>query len=157
METGDLFTRYVTERAELYKEQEHYERVTRAEKYSIGQARDACDLYTDLLWEAVEKRLPYTDLTNSTCAWSEAAAEGIFSVYGKVSKGRQSATVDNLVALTRVAAHGPPPATSAASKIAEDAMKHYASQYGERFCTRGWMKGKTSKTVRNLKAKQWDW
>ena len=69
---------------------------------------EASDLYTDLLWAAIRKRLPFTDLTQSTCAFSEAPAEGIFSIYSRVCKSRPSATVDHLVALTRVAAHGPP-------------------------------------------------
>ena len=141
----------------IFSINEEYEHQTRSEPYSIAKARKACDQYTDLLWKAVEKRLEFTDLAKSSCAYSKAPAEGIFSIYGRVSKGRQSATVDHLVALTRVAANEPPAATSAAAELAEDAMKHYHSVYGERFCSQGWMKGTASKTVRKLQSKKWDW
>ena len=84
-------------------------------------------------------------------------AEGIFSIYGRVSKGRQGTTIDHLVALTRLAAHGPPAATSKASKLAGEAMKNFHSTYCERFCTKSWFKGNISKTVNDLQSKKWNW
>ena len=89
---------------------------------------DATDQYTDLLWEGVQKRLPYTDLSNSPCAFSEAPAEGIFSIFSRVCRGRESLTIAHATALTRIAAHGPPAATKDAAEIAKKALKNYKSQ-----------------------------
>ena len=99
--------------------------------------------------------LEYTDLSNSPCAFSEAPAEGIFSIYERVSTGRE--TLTNIVGLTRVAAHGPPCGTQAAAELSKQALSHYKSKYGERFCTQFWKPGLTSNTLSKLKAKKWDW
>ena len=40
-----------------------------------------------------------------------------------MSRGRAPATVDHLVALTRIAAHGPPAATDAAVEFVRSALK----------------------------------
>ena len=45
-----------------------------------------------------------------------------FSVYGNVLEGRESLTVANAVMLTRVALHGPPPATEESATLAKEAM-----------------------------------
>ena len=101
------------------------------------------------------KRIPYTDLGNSPCAYSEAPAEGIFSIYERVSTGRE--TLTNIVGLTRVAAHGPPCATEAAAELSKQALSHYKSRFGERFCTRFGQPGFTSNTIKSLKDKKWNW
>ena len=62
-------------------------------------------------------------------------AEGIFSVYDTITKGRESLTIENAAALTRIAVHGPPPATTDSAKLAEAAMKNFKSCFGERFCS----------------------
>ena len=77
-------------------------------QFTINDAKDATDRYTDLLWRAIEKRLPYTDLTNSPCAFSEAPAESIFSVFSRVTQGRECMSILHATALARVAIHGPP-------------------------------------------------
>ena len=59
-------------------------------------------MYSDILWKAIKKRFDYTDMSQSSCAYTEAPAEGIFSVYSKVSIGRTSAIIDNLGALKRI-------------------------------------------------------
>ena len=148
---------YLVKRGSIYTKQESYDRATRSAPFSMNDAKAASLLYTDLLWRAIRKRLQFTDLTQSPCAYSEAPAEGIFSIYGRVSKGRESATVDHLVALTRVAAHGPPAGTEDAAKLSKDAMQNFKSRYGERFCSRLWMLGNTSSTVTNLRSAKWDW
>ena len=108
-----------------------------------------------MFWEAVAKRVDYTDLSNSPCAFSEAPAEGIFSIYERVSSGRE--TLNNIVGMTRVAAHGPPCGTEAATQLSKQALSNYKSRYGERFCSRSWKAGLTSNTIAKLKAKKWDW
>ena len=95
--------------------EEPNERQTRRELYSIDSAYIAEEQYINMFWEAVAKRVDYTDLSNSPCAFSEAPAEGIFSIYERVSSGRE--TLNNIVGMTRVAAHGPPCGTEAAAQL----------------------------------------
>ena len=60
----------------------------------------------------------------------------VFSVSTQcVIGGRESLTIDKSVVLTRVALHGPPPATEDSAKLVKAAMQHYPSTYGERYCT----------------------
>ena len=67
------------------------------------------------------ERIEYTYLSNSPCAFSEAPAQGIFSIYERVSTGRE--TLNNIV--SRVAAHGPPCGTEAAVDLSKKALNHY--------------------------------
>ena len=96
-------------------------------------------------------------MSDTPCAFSEAPAEGMFSIYSRVNNDRGSANVDHLTALTGIAAHGPPVSTTDAAKIAADALKNYKSEFGERFCTRSWRKGTNSTTIANLGKKKWNW
>ena len=63
--------------------------------------------YIKELWKAIENRKQYTDLSPSACAYTEAPAEGIFSIYSRVTTGRERLSIGNAVSLTRVALHGP--------------------------------------------------
>ena len=78
-------------------------------------------------------------------------------MYGYVSERREGLTVENAVRLTRLALHGPPPATEESATLAKEAMENYPSKYGERFCTVQWRKGMTSNTVKKVIEKKWDW
>lgn len=153
--------KYVEAKREFWATtEEPRERVTRgntALKMTVEEAKVISDRYTDNLWRATKKRIAYTDLSESPCSFSEAPAEGVFSVYERVSTGRPSMTHDHLVALTRVSAHGPPAATEAAKELASNALKKYKSKFGERFCTRNWYNGKVSKTINDVKRRKWDW
>ena len=63
------------------------ERVTRSSAgapFSPAQAKEAVDHYTDLLWEGINERLEYTDMSEGPCAFSEAPAEGVFSSYSRL-------------------------------------------------------------------------
>ena len=106
--------------------------------------------YIKELWKAIENRKQYTDLSPSACAYTEAPAEGIFSIYSRVTTGRERLSIGNAVSLTRVALHGPPPATPEAAILAKAAMSNYKSQYGERYCTLGWKPGATSTTMKRI-------
>ena len=66
-------------------------------------------------------------------------------------------TLNNIVGMTIVAAHGPPCGTEAAAQLSKQALSNYKSRYGERFCSRSWKAGITSNTIAKLKAKKWDW
>ena len=137
---------YITNNKELFELQESYERNTRSKPFTPSDAKDAVDGYINLLWKCIGKR-----------AFSEAPAEGIFSIMDRVKKGRESLTIKHLVALTRLAAHGPPASTEAAAHLAHQALKNYKSQYGERFCTMFWVPGKSSSIISQLQSKEWDW
>ena len=105
---------------------------------------------TQQSYAGIERRLAYTDISESPCAFSEAPAEGIFSVYENITNGRESLTIEHAVALVRIAVHGPPPAIADFAKFAEAAMKNFKSKWGKRFCTLLWKPGYTSKTLKNL-------
>ena len=114
--------------------------------------------YTSL-WKAVKERCKFTDISNSPCAFSEAPAQGIFSVYGHVIEGEEKLTVENCVRSTRVVLHGPPPATEESANLSKQDMED-PSRFGERFCTLQWRKGMTSPsptTVKKAMEKKWDW
>ena len=113
--------------------------------------------YIEDLWKFIKKRVDCTDLSESTCAYTEAPAEGIFSIYNRVITGRERLNIDHAVSLTRVAIHGPPPATQDSASLAKEAMKNYKSKYGERYCTLYWKPGVTSSTVKKIESKEWDW
>ena len=148
---------YLQKNGELFRKPDAFDRVTRSDAFTAVDAKKVADRYSEQLWKGIKKRLKFTDLSNSPCSYSEAPAEGIFSVLSRVSNGRESATIEHLVALTRIAVHGPPASTEASAKLAEEAMKHFTSQYGERFCSKLWCPGKTSSTISTLKAKEWNW
>ena len=110
---------------------------------------------TQQSYAGIERRLAYTDISESPCAFSEAPAEGIFSVYKNITNGRESLTIEHAVALACIAVHGPPPATADSAKLADAAMKNFKSKLGERFCNLLWKPGYTSKTLKNLHNKVW--
>ena len=91
------------------------------------------------------------------CAFSEAPAEGVFSVYGRVTTGRERLTLDHALSLTRISMHGPPVGTNAASELSKSALKKFNSHLGERFCTLLWFKGKKSTTISRIQNKAWSW
>ena len=126
--------------------------------FTVAQGKEICDSYTDRLWRAISDRLNYADLDDlSSCAFSEAPAESVFSVYARVTEGRERLGIAKAIGLTRVAMQEPPPSTEAAAKLSADALSNYQSHLGERFCTQMWFKGKTSSTIKNLQKKQWKW
>ena len=66
---------YVQNKSELFKKHEPHDRVTRADGFTAAQAQVIVDKYILLLWKAIQKRVEFTDLTNSPCAYSEAPAD----------------------------------------------------------------------------------
>ena len=83
----------------------------------------------------IKKRVDQTDFSDNPCAFSEATAEGIFSIYDRVITGKERLNIGHAVALTRVTLHGPPPATPDSAEIAKATMAKYFSKFGERYCT----------------------
>ena len=76
---------YITDKKEFFSIiEEPHERNTRSEVFSIEDAKQASNRYIEDLWRFIQKRVVCTDLTESACAYTEAPAEGIFSIYGRV-------------------------------------------------------------------------
>ena len=112
---NQVLKKYVEDKKDLYiKKEDPNEKNTKA----------ACKIYIDDLWKAIKSRVEFTDLSDNTCAFTEARAEGIFSIYSSVIEGKERLTVCNAVALTRVSLHGPPPATEESARLSEAAMKN---------------------------------
>ena len=124
-------------------------RNTRAPTFSISSAKTAAEAYIDALWSC-KKRVQFTDLSNSPCAFSEAPAETVFSIYSRVTQGREAFSICKAVALTRVALHGPPVTTSSSKDFIKSAMDRFESKYGPRFCTKMWFKGAKSSTLKKI-------
>ena len=118
-----------------------------------------CDTYTTDLWKFIKLRIEKTDFSDNPCAFTEAPAEGIFSIYDRIITGRESLNLADAVSLTRIALHGPPPVTSDSAELAENALQNYSSKYGERYCALNWRPGPgvTSSTVKKVESKSWDW
>ena len=57
------------------------------------------------------ERLQHTDLSHGPTSYSEAPAEGLFSVLERVLNGRESLSLDCAEALTRISLEGPGVAT----------------------------------------------
>ena len=148
---------YITKKEFFSAMEVPHERNTRSEVFSIEDAKEASNKYIEDLWRFIQKRVVCTDLSESASAYTEAPAEGIFSIYGRVITGRESLSIDHAVALTRVSIHGPPPATQDSASFVKEAMKNYQSKFGERYCTLYWKPGVTSSTVKKVESKQWDW
>ena len=147
---------YILDKKHLFSDIEKpQERNTRAPTFSISSAKRAAEAYIDALWSCIEKRVQFTDLSNSPCAFSEAPAETVFSIYSRVTQGREALSICNAVALTRVALHGPPVATPSSKAFTKSAMDRFESKYGPRFCTKMWFKGATS-TLKKIQSKEKD-
>ena len=120
---------------------------TRSESsFSKGHIIDWIKEYVHLLWTGIQERLKYFDKDGTTC-WSEAPAEGVFSILGYIVEQRASLTVNHMTKLCRVVKEGPPPGTKKASDLAKRAMCKWPSLHGSRFTTNSYMHGITSSTV----------
>ena len=68
-----------------------------------------------------------TDMSKSSCMFSEAPAESIFSIYSRINKGHKGLSIEHSVSLTRIAAHGPPVGTQDAAILSSKAMVNFQS------------------------------
>lgn len=149
---------YIKEKKNLLtKTEEPQERNTRSENFTIEDAKKACDKYIKDLWGFIRKRIKHTDFSEGPCAFTEAPAEGIFSIYDRIITGRERLSIGHAVALTRIALHGPPPATPDSASLSKSAMANFKSKFGERYCTLHWRPGATSTTVSRIQSQSWDW
>ena len=68
----------------ISKLEEPCEKETRRQPFNIDEAKSASEAYIRMLWKAVADRTTYTDLSESSCSYTEAAVEGIFSIYDRI-------------------------------------------------------------------------
>ena len=106
----------------------------------------------NLLWKGIEKRLNYFDKDGSTC-WSEAPAEGIFSILAYITENRASLTPSHLTKICRVVKEGPNPGTLKAAALTKRALEKWPSEHGSRFTSNSYMPGMTSSTVADVMKK----
>ena len=118
--------------------------------FTFEKAQETCNQYINVLWHCIDKRVQKTDFSESQCAFSEASAETVFSVYGRVIEGRGSISISNAVGLTRIALQ------LLQKRLTEEALDRYPSKYKARFCTHMWFKGATSKVIKKVQAREWD-
>ena len=82
--------------------------------------------YIDELWEGINESLDHFDADGST-AWSEAPAEGIFSVMQDICDHKQSIKLTNLTKLCRVNKEGPQPGSKRAAELTQKSVDMWPS------------------------------
>ena len=97
-------------------------------------------------WGGIQKRLKYTDLDQGSTCFSEAPAEGVFSVIEKVIQGRESFGINLIKALTRISLEGPGVATNDGYDLSKEALGLWGGK-GERFTTATWVSGLKQKAM----------
>ena len=107
--------------------------------------------YIRKLWIGIRKRLDEADTRamNAT-SFSEAPAEGVFSIWERVTAGKASLTLAHANALLRVSKEGPSAGSKAAFKLSEKALELWPTELGERFTTVNWFVGSTSNTLKKI-------
>ena len=91
-----------------------------------------------------------TDLSFGPTSFSEAPAESVFSVWERITKGRESISLAHTISLVRVAMEGPAASTKESLNLSKRALDNWPSQFGERFTTVNWKPGMISKTVARI-------
>ena len=82
--------------------------------------------YVDLLWKEIDERLVYFDKDGST-NWSEAPAEGIFSIIDHIIEYKPSLSVQNMIRLCRIVKEGPPPGSRTATLTTRNCFENWPS------------------------------
>ena len=113
----------------------------------ISSAYKSVQNYIDKLWQEMSLRYAYTDLSASDTSFSEAPAEGIFSVIEQIVQGRESLSIENLNALARIRLEGPRVSTLEAYELSKETLQLWNSHQGERFTTKAWMPGLKNKAM----------
>ena len=107
--------------------------------------------YITKLWTGIRTRLDEADTRDLSClAFSEAPAEGLFSVWERVISGRESMTLAHANTLLRVSKENPPAGSKSAYKASKKALNLWPSSQGERFITKLWFPGLTKKPIRKI-------
>ncbi len=117
----------------------------------MGNIKNEISNYITKLWAGISARLDEADTRDLNCtSFSEAPAEGVFSVWERVTSGRASMTLAHANALLRVSKEGPPAGSTSAYKVSQKALDVWPSSHGERFTTKLWFPGSTEKSIRKI-------
>ena len=90
--------------------------------------------YIDKLWRGIQERLTHFD-ADGTTAWSEAPAEGIFSILQTIVDHKTAIQLKNLTKLCRIIKEGPKPGSKHAEDITTLSMSKWPSKWGPKFRT----------------------
>ena len=112
----------------------------------INEQASYINTFISRFWEGISKRTELTDLDHGSTSFSEAPAEGVFSVIENVLGGRESLELDSIEALTRVALEGPGVATMEGYDLSKEALELWGGK-GERFTTQHWWPGMKQKSM----------
>ena len=104
--------------------------------------------YVHSLWHNISKRLPFFDKEGTT-NWSEAPAEGIFSVLDYIIEHKPSLSVANMISICRIVKEGPAPGTKSATLLTKRAIDSWPVNKRDRgnFISMKYMNRVTSSTV----------
>ena len=98
---------------------------TRSELYfELNSALASTTDYVNVLWCGIVERLSHFD-KDGTTNWSEAPAEGIFSIIDHIIEFKPSLTVEKMIQLCRIVREGPPSGSMAASILTKAAFTHW--------------------------------
>ena len=130
----------------FYNQEDQRPTRTRAEaKFKPEDAAAAVNLYIDALWEGVKDRLTKFDKEGTT-SWSEAPAEGIFSILSYIIENKPNLTFKHMLSLCRIVQEGPSPGSTSAINMTVKCLAKQPSSAGPsgRFLTQKWLHGLTS-------------
>ena len=116
-----------------------------------GKAK-MCDIisrYIESLWEGKTERLTHFD-KDGTTSWSEAPAEGIFSILEIICDKKPGRKLSNLTKFFRIIKEGPQPGSILAKSLIESSIEKWPRSYGPRFVTSNYMLKTTSKVVAKI-------
>ena len=89
----------------------------------IEEESESVKLFISNFWDGVQSRLEYADLDAGATCYSEAPAEGVFSVIENILNGRECLDLDSLEALKRIALEGPGVSTIEGYNLSKEALK----------------------------------
>ena len=122
----DEIKKYVTKKASQYicKEEARPTRTRREGGTNKKSILATLESYVLSLWDGISKRLQYCDLDGTT-NWSEAPAEGVFSILGFIIENKPGLSIKLMFELCRIVKEGPAPATKAAVNISKNGVKKW--------------------------------
>ena len=147
---------YVNKNKELFSlEEDPSVRTTRRTagvpvKDTITKMHDIVEDYITSFWLEMRARYDLTDLGAGPTSFSEAPAESVFSVWERVSTGRPSLKLKNVVALVRVGIEGPPASSKGSFHLSTKALNRWPGQHGERFTPCNLIPGVVSRTISKI-------
>ena len=108
--------------------------------------------FINSFWSEVADRTAFAGLETGPTSYSEAPAEGVFSVIEYVMTGREKLSLKHVEALTRISLEGPKASNKKAFELSCQAMQKRDCKDMDRFTTIAYMKGTIPKTVKKIQS-----